>query len=282
MSDATPSVRLVSNRGYWQAQWLDSTGRKRAKSLGSKAKVSRSRARRRCDKIAAQLVEQPGLRDQPKMPRLGEFLAEALDRRKSLAPETAQKYARTAELLTEQFAPRLPIDQITRWAATRWKANLQHGRLSLQGEDQGPPAYATMAAHVGRAWSMFRDAHDGGLIKMNPFAHLPGATLDNAIESHVDSTIAKLRGESSNAPGEWWSVVAIQRATATGDTPGLTSEQLRKARERGSVEARKVGGRWQYAIESVRRTWPEYKSKLETGQNRTEPDDLESGPFQGQ
>jgi hypothetical protein len=123
---------------------------------------------------------------------------------------------------------------------------------------------------------LFRDAVEGGLLKQNPFEHLPSATLEHAVENQVEDAIAELRGTAKEQEGEWCSVAWIQEVTANG----LTSEQLRKARQRGTIEARQVGGRWKYELKSLSCAWPEYQPSLETGQNRTEPDDLENGPSQ--
>ena len=54
------TVTLSSNGKYWQAFYYDVTGKRRAKSLGAKSKLSKRKAKVLCDRLAADLQVNPG------------------------------------------------------------------------------------------------------------------------------------------------------------------------------------------------------------------------------
>src|SRR5579884_2213520 len=64
-------VKLSSNGNYWQADWKDTTGKRRKKSLGPKSELSRRQAHKLCQSLANDLNLKPGLSSLGKAPTLG-------------------------------------------------------------------------------------------------------------------------------------------------------------------------------------------------------------------
>ena len=71
---AKNTVTLSSNGKYWQAFYYDTMGKRRAKSLGPKSKLSKRQAKVLCDRFAAELMLNPGIADKRKIAKLGEFI----------------------------------------------------------------------------------------------------------------------------------------------------------------------------------------------------------------
>ena len=66
------TVTLASNGDYWQAFYYDAAGRRRARSLGPKSKISRRQAKVLCDRLAANHQLHPAKAGDGPAPRLGE------------------------------------------------------------------------------------------------------------------------------------------------------------------------------------------------------------------
>jgi hypothetical protein len=78
------AVNLSSNVGYWQADWRDSAGKRRKKSLGPKSELSQRQARKLCRQLANELNRKPGLADAGVMPKLGDYVEGYLKSRTEL------------------------------------------------------------------------------------------------------------------------------------------------------------------------------------------------------
>lgn len=162
------TVTLSSNGKYWQAFYYDSTGMRRAKSLGPKAELSKRQARVLCDRFAAELQLSPALAGCGRVTRLGEYLERYLASRTDLRPRTLELHELTAKYLLDYFSPDVRIDRITRPAATNWRTSLARGELTRKHN----PAEATVCQHIRNAKVIFNHAVKDDLILYNPFDRL--------------------------------------------------------------------------------------------------------------
>lgn len=125
------TVTLSSNGRYWQALYYDSIGKRRAKSLGPKKKLSRRQAKVACDRLAAELCLNPGRADSRHSPTLERFLDRYIDNRTDLKPATKDLYRQTKDYLLMFFDADLRIDRISRAMASDWCAAMVNGRVVL-------------------------------------------------------------------------------------------------------------------------------------------------------
>jgi hypothetical protein len=102
---ADTTVVLSSNGKYWQVFYYDGSGKRRAKSLGPKKKLSRRKARILCDRLAAELQLNPARAGFGKTPHLGEYLQRYLASRTDLRAGTLELHELTARyLLAQKYA----------------------------------------------------------------------------------------------------------------------------------------------------------------------------------
>jgi hypothetical protein len=174
-------VRLKSNGDYWQACWTDSTGKLKVKGLGSKTKFSRRQAAVLCRQLQADIVLQPGLRNQTKAPRLRDFLDRYLEHRTDLSPRTKLLHRKTAEYLAGRkledgttkagfFDPSIRISEISRAGAADWRVWLTQQRMEE----------STVCQHVRNAKTIFNRALDDDLpvLDQSSLAVIGAVTLD--------------------------------------------------------------------------------------------------------
>ena len=161
-------VNLSSNVGYWQADWRDSTGRRRKKSLGPKAELSARKARKLCQQLANTLNRKPGLADAGKVPKLGAYLDAYLKSRTDLKPATRYLLDLTARYLKKFFGEDPSIDQITRAQAREWQTAMARGDFS-EGRAM---AEVSVCHRCADAKWMFQRAADDDLLLFNPFDRL--------------------------------------------------------------------------------------------------------------
>jgi len=162
------TVILSSNNNYWQAFYYDSMGKRRAKSLGSKKKLSKRQAKVLCDRLAAEIQINPGRAGTGKTFRLGDYLSRYLESRTDLRPRTLELHELTAKYLLAYFNTEMRINRITRAAASDWRATLAKGKLTHTTH----PVEATACIHVRNAKVMFNHAVRDDLILFNPFDRL--------------------------------------------------------------------------------------------------------------
>lgn len=115
------TVTLSSNGKYWQAYYYDNNGRRHAKNLGPKAKLSRRQAKVQCDRLAAVITVSPGRRDIRGAPSLQGFIEHYIASRIDLAESSVYLLKHTGDLLSNYFDGSRRIDQITRSAARDWR-----------------------------------------------------------------------------------------------------------------------------------------------------------------
>ena len=166
MNDST-TYQLHSNGNYWTAQWIDSRGHRRRKSLGSKAKLSHKQATSKLQSIIADHAKTPLLADLNEHSTIAAWVSRYLDLRSvELDEATIKIHTRTGDLLLEYFNPSLRLDHLTIRGAEDW-------RLWLS-TDKGM-AEATVCKHVRTCKVLFNKAVTAKLIGENPFASLNGS-----------------------------------------------------------------------------------------------------------
>ncbi len=158
-------VNLSSNGDYWQADWKDLSGRRRKRSLGPKAGLSRRQANKLCQNLENTLNKKPGMADAAKAPALGIFADSYINSRTDLKAGTLYLHRLTRRYLIEFFGEQTRIDQITRAGARDWQTALSKGQFS----DDRPMAAPTVRGHIVNAKAMFRRGLDDDLILFNPF-----------------------------------------------------------------------------------------------------------------
>src|SRR4030042_3530758 len=163
-------VTLSSNGKCWQAFYYDSTGKRCAKSLGPKKKLSKRQAKVMCDRFAAELQINPARAGLGRTPHLNEYLGRYLAARTDLRPRTLELHQLTVKYLLAYFSPDIRIDRINRAAATDWRTALAGGKLPTTQQ----PAEATVCQHVRNAKVIFNHAVRDDFILFNPFDRLKG------------------------------------------------------------------------------------------------------------
>jgi integrase len=172
MRDST--VTLSSNGDYWQAFYYDALGRRRAKSLGPKDKLSRRQAKVMCDRLAAELQLSPAKAGAGPAPRLGDYIDQYLASRTDLKPASKYLLELTGRYLKQYFGEETRIDRITRAAASGWRAALARGELKAarknhQYEDM---TETSICRRAGDAKVIFNQAVRDDLLPFNPFDRL--------------------------------------------------------------------------------------------------------------
>ena len=158
------TVRLQSNGNYWTAVWSDSQGRRRAKGLGPKSRVSKRQAGVLCARIAADMQLNPSRANADRAPKLGEFLERYLASRTDLKEGSLYLCKLTGRYIMECFGTELRIDRITRSMASVWRSALARGEIGC-GQACESMAAASVCLHVRNAKAMFNlgvMAHQNG------------------------------------------------------------------------------------------------------------------------
>ena len=164
------TVTLSSNGKYWQAFYYDDTGKRRAKSLGPKSKISKRKARVLCDRFAAAIQLNPAHIGSTRTLRLDEYIDRYLASRLDLKPGSLDLHRHTCKFLLAYFGPDTRIDRINRAGARDWWVALTKGKLPQKKK----PAAATVCQHVRNAKVIFSHALKDDLILYNPFDRLNG------------------------------------------------------------------------------------------------------------
>ncbi len=158
-------VRLSSNTAYWQADWKDSSGKRRKKSIGAKAELSHRQASKLTMKLQVELNKRPGLADVGVAPVLKDYLANYLANRTDLASSGRYPFELTGRYLTEFFGEHIRIDQISRQRTRDWRTALANGDFS----NGRPMAEASVCRRCSDAKTIFKRATDDDLLSFNPF-----------------------------------------------------------------------------------------------------------------
>lgn len=185
-------VTLQSNGAYWQAAWIDSDGKKRAKSIGAKANLSAREARARCVEIERSMALRPGERDAKNGMALKVWADRFEATRVGIGETTQVLEAETIRYLLEFFGDGLPLRKITPARATDWRVWLARKPGKAEGSTM---AEATVCRHVRTAKVLFEAAVDEHWIGENPMRRLKGTppepivVVPNLTEAQVVSLI---------------------------------------------------------------------------------------------
>jgi hypothetical protein len=175
------TITLSSNGKYWQAFYYDTMGRRKAKSLGSKKKLSRRQAKVKCDRFAAQLILSPGIADTARPIKLSDLIERYLKTRTDLRKTTLDSHRLTGDYLKKFFGEEIYINRINRAMASNWRAAMANGELSFHTKEKSM-AEASVCIHARNAKTIFNHAVRDDLILFNPFGRLKG----NAAEPDKD------------------------------------------------------------------------------------------------
>ena len=241
---ANTTVGLSSNGKYWQAFYYDISGRRRAKSLGSKKILSKRQAKVICDRLAAELRLNPARAGNGHSPTLEKFLERYINNRTDLKQATKDLYEQTKEYLLMFFNRSIRIDRITRAMAADWRAAMASGRLVLNRKGKKNKE-TSVCIHVRNAKTAFNHAVSEDLIVFNPFDRLKG----NAPEPDKDwkyvalEELAKLLDACSSVG--WKMLIALCRLAGLrrGEALELTWSSIDWDKHRLTIIAEKTGRR---------------------------------------
>jgi integrase len=157
-----PRVSLQKSGSYWKAAWRDEHGQ-RGRCLGRRldagGTVSKNAAEALLRAVERELDSGADPGDKT---TLAGLLVAFLSHHPELAPPTVKLYRLTGDKLAAHFGAGRPIRDITRTQARDWRAGLVTGGLAL----------STVGRIVTQARTMFHEAQEDGLIRLNPFAGL--------------------------------------------------------------------------------------------------------------
>lgn len=184
-------VRLNINGDYWLAKWTDHLGRRRARSLGNRAKMTKREALAVCADIGHKEAANPS-RD-GKAPTLEEWGAKYLALREhELAEGTLALHKKTVAYLVEHYQG-VRIDALTRMDAKEWRGKLAEKKL----------AAGTIAMHIRNAKVLFETAVELDLIDANPFDREVG-TAPRVAKNWAEITDADLGKILDACPDDEW------------------------------------------------------------------------------
>ena len=167
-NNPTVDVILHSNGNYWQAHYTDSAGKKKRKSLGAKSKITKEQAQQTCNRIAAELIADPAMRDRSKAPTLGELKDLYLNQREDkIARPTYILHRTVLTRACEYFGEDRRIDTITRANAMAWRLALPTDYPTIKTE-------TSICGYTRVMKTVINYAKDQDLIGFNPFDRLKG------------------------------------------------------------------------------------------------------------
>ena len=228
-------------------------GKRRAKSLGPKTKLSKRQAKVLCDRLAAELQLNPGRGSAGRSPRLGQYLARYLASRTDLAVGTYKLHDMTGRYLLEFFGSEVYIDRITRAAAADWRAALARGDLedAKKTQHRKITSEASVCQNVRVARVVFAHAMRDDLIMFNPFDRLRGTGPEPDKDWHYVTwdDFDELLDACSNAG--WRVFLGLQRTAGLrrGEALDLKWAGVDWDARRLSVVAQKTGKRRVVPIE---------------------------------
>lgn len=238
------TVTLSSNGNYWQAFYYDSMGRRRAKSLGPKKRLSRRKAKVLCDRLAAELRLNPGKADAAPPVRLAEFIDRYLQSRTDLRQTTLNLHRLTRRYLERFFGEDMRIDRIRRSMASDWRSQMARGKLGLDGSER-VMTEASVCVHVRNARTIFNHALRDDLILFNPFDRLKG-TAPEPDKDWKYLTEEELNRLIEASPNQGWQMlIALCRLAGLrrGEALELPWSAVDWQEHRLTIIARKTGRR---------------------------------------
>jgi len=205
-------VRLGSNGDYWQAIWRDLNGKRMVRSLGSKQKLSETKARQRCRDIEAQHIAKPGAANVGRSPTLGAWRDEYFRLRDGeLKDGTEALHRQTFRRLCDRFGEAIRLDRIGKLQAADFKAWLT--TQPNQRYKHGSPntlAGPSVSRHIRDCKVIFGTAVALDLIPFNPFEYVKAGTAA-VPKAWAEVTHEDLDSLMSVSPPEWATAWALAR-----------------------------------------------------------------------
>lgn len=163
----------LNNGNYWQLKWVTPEGVIRTRSLGSKAKLSKSRAKSLCINFAAKLQADPlaNPTDDFTIQNLIDARAEAY---RNAAPTTIKSEAAAMESIRRFFGSNAKIMAISRHRADEWEKSVSQ----RPGRNAETVTETTVRKYNGIVKRIFKWAIDRGYLAQNPFRSLKSAARD--------------------------------------------------------------------------------------------------------
>lgn len=164
-------VTLQSNGNRWVARWIDSSGRERFRSIGTKAEMSEREARRVVVALQVEHANNPARRDVARAPKLSQWAKDYAEQRSDLAETTKNLHAAALARLAA-FVGDPTIDKITRAQAAGFRGWLETQTFT-RGSDDDAERYryspATVRRFVASCKQIFEYARLQDVIPYNPF-----------------------------------------------------------------------------------------------------------------
>ena len=230
------TVTLSSNGKYWQAFYYDNSGRRKAKSLGPKSKLSKRQAKVMCDRLAAQLQTNPAIAGNGPTPKLFNMLARYLESRTEIRSSTRKLYQQTINYL-KAFFDDIRIDRITRPMAGDFRT-----RLAKQKTGKNLITEQTVRKHIRNCKTIFQAATNEDILLFNPFSRQKSAPMEPD-KDWYHLTLEDLEDIVANCPNYGWRVfLALCRLAGLrqGEALGLTWDRIDWATYRITVLAPKT------------------------------------------
>ncbi|HEY7822842.1 MAG TPA: tyrosine-type recombinase/integrase [Acidimicrobiia bacterium] len=173
-------VRLNSNGDYWQARWIEPSGRKRARSLGNKEKVSEQEAMFECAKIEYNINHHSAFthRGRASLKYIVDVWME--DRKANVAPITYEKY----EAMAKQFVAELG-------ATTQANLILPEDIIKVKNKLCKKYKANTAAKHFSILKSIFQRAYRMRLVDRN-VCDVVSPPVDNVRVEHAYTSVEEM------------------------------------------------------------------------------------------
>lgn len=182
-------VHLNENGEYFLARWTDSMGKRRARSLGNKATMTRREAQKQCALIASSELESPSKGG--KAPTLAQWQAKYTQLRENeLAEGTMYLHSLTFKYLAEHFGEDARIDRINEMGAAEWSTG-----LGLKEQSR--------CLHIRNAKTIFTLAVKLKLVRSNPFGQLDGTPAD-VDKEWAEINRANMQAIFDKCPNDGW------------------------------------------------------------------------------
>lgn len=169
-----PKVTLASNGRYWQANFYDRLGRRKAKSLGAKSELSRRQALVLCERLAVELTAHPQVADVGRVPSMAEWIETFITLKPDLGERGKQTYRQAADKFMAFVGTATKIDRITSTVAAEWVVSLNAPRKVKQGghEVERVLSSSTVAHYCRHVRCILNEAVHQGVLTVNPFARI--------------------------------------------------------------------------------------------------------------
>lgn len=170
-------VRVESNKAYWLAAWRDPNGRVHRKSLGPKAKLTKTAAKHEAFKWAGEMAKRPGMIDLGDAPTVVDWFAQVIANKSEAQPGTLKELRLTLakvaahwgnDMLLQDVTPRHVTDFRVKLAASKMMRATKFGALYEIG---GTPSTNTVRKHLRNLRHVFAQAVAQRVISHNPCLH---------------------------------------------------------------------------------------------------------------